>query len=100
MPMPPTPPEAPPPIRAGDVLGIVLHCQNKACRRRGWVEPAAVDGRTLPGVERKAKCQGCGQRGASAEVFLASSDHSGFRPASDAEFAERWRSWFRAHPYP
>lgn len=100
MPTPLPPPVTPPTLKAPAVLGVVMHCQNETCRRRGWVEPQAVEGQTVPALERKAKCQACGTKGARAEVFWAQSRHAAFRTASDAEFADKWRSWIRAHPYP
>jgi len=98
MPRQATPPEAPPALKAGEILGIILTCAHRPCRRRAWLDPVTVAGRTVPDLEAKAKCSACGHRGAGVEIVWPELTLGARSPAHEAERAARLKQWVKDHP--
>jgi len=98
MPRQTPPPVAPPALKAGDILGVILQCANRLCRRRAWFDPVTVAGRTVPDLEAKAKCSACGHRGASVEVVWPEQTIGARSPAKEAERAAKLKQWVQEHP--
>jgi hypothetical protein len=97
MPRQPPPPKAPPALDTVGTLGVILHCQNRSCRHRAWLDPPSLKGLTTPDLERLAKCKSCGMRGCSAEIVAPSS--FGVRAQeTDAARAARLKRWIEDHP--
>jgi hypothetical protein len=93
----PPPPVAPPALDTVGALGVILHCQNRSCRHRAWLDPPSLKGLTTPDLERRAKCNSYGMRGCSAEVISPSSN-SAIALESDTARAVRLRQWIQDHP--
>ncbi len=93
-----TPPVAPPALKVGEVLGVIVQCAGRSCRRRAWLDPATVAGRTVPDLEAKAKCSACGHRGALVEIVWPELTVGARSGAHEAERAARLKQWVTDHP--
>lgn len=91
------PPKAPPALDTVGTLGVILHCQNRSCRHRAWLDPPSLKGVTTSDLERRAKCSICGMIGCSAEVISPTSN-SAHVLVSDTARAVRLRKWIQDHP--
>jgi hypothetical protein len=88
----------PPRLKAGEILGIILTCAHRSCRRRAWLDPASVTGRTVPDLQAKAKCSACGHRGAGVEIVWPELTVGARSAAKEAERAARLKQWVTDHP--
>jgi hypothetical protein len=93
MPRSATPPVAPPVLKPGDILGVILTCASRLCRHRAWLDPSAVAGRTVPDLEARAKCSACGHRGASVEVVWPEQTIGAHSAANEVERAAKLKQW-------
>ena len=91
-------PEAPPALRMGEILGVIVKCASRPCRRRAWLDPVPMVGRTVPDLEAKAKCSACGHRGALVEVVWPKMTVDARSAAHEAERAARLKQWVKDHP--
>lgn len=56
-------------LKSNSCVGVIMTCQNRACRCRGWLDPHSLpSSATVPALERNARCRACGQKGAHVEV--------------------------------
>lgn len=98
MPRQSPPPVAPPPLKAGELLGVILQCANKLCQRRAWFDPASATGRTVPDLQAKAKCSVCGHRGALVEIVWPEQTAGARSATHEAERAAKLKQWVTDRP--